>query len=75
MPRDSRRSGMSLILAGLGAIAFSWLSDPRWGVVPQSVSNDMVEAVNQARAGTWIGIAGGTVITIFGLWLFMRRST
>ena len=62
------------MLAGLAGIAFFVVTDPRWGLVHRATSPDVVDAINQGSPGTWIGIAGGAVIVIFGLWLILRRS-
>jgi hypothetical protein len=74
MPRATRRSGLTLVLVGLAGIAFFWLTDPKWGLPVRSASSDVVDAMNQASAGTYIGIAGGIVIAVIGMWL-MRRET
>lgn len=74
MPRDNRRSGFTLILAGLAGVAFFALTDPKWGMLRPSSSPDIVDAMQQAWPGTYIGMAGGAMIVVFGLWLIVRRS-
>ena len=68
MPRDTRRSGMSLVLAGAAGISFFVLTDPKWGVL-RHTSTDVVDSVQQAWPGTYIGIGGGATIILFGMWL------
>jgi hypothetical protein len=74
MPKDTRRSGIGLVLAGAAGIAFFALTDPKWGMIRGETSADVVDAINQASPGTWMGIAGGAVIVVFGCWLILRRS-
>jgi hypothetical protein len=74
MPRDTRRSGIGLVLAGLAGIAFFIATDARWGLVRGANSTNLVDVINQSSPGTWIGIAGGVIIIVFGLWLIRRRS-
>jgi hypothetical protein len=74
MPRDTRRSGLSLAIAGLAGSGFFWLTDPRWGLVRRPASADVIDAINQASPGTYVGIASGLVITVIGLWLMTRRT-
>jgi hypothetical protein len=72
-PRDTKRSGMSLVLAGLGAIIYFWLTDPRWGVHGRA-SFDIIDAVSEGRPGTYVGIAVAAVIAVIGMWLIVRRT-
>jgi hypothetical protein len=74
MPRDTRRSGLSLVLAGLLGIGFFWMTDPRFGLSP-ATSVEIVDAIGRASMGTWIGVVGCGVIVLFGLWLMLRRAT
>jgi hypothetical protein len=74
MPRDTRRSGLSLVLAGLLGAGFFWLTDPRWGVTTTPPSQ-VVDAISRASFGTWIGMAGCGVIALIGIWLSLRRAT
>lgn len=73
MPRDTRRSGLSLVLAGAAGIGFFVLTDPKWGVLRPD-STEVIDAVHQGWPGTYIGIGGGAVVIFFGMWLIMRRS-
>ena len=74
MPKDTRRSGLSLVLAGLIGVGFFWITDPRWGV-PSTPPTEVVDAIQRASTGTWIGIAGCGVIALIGMWLAFRRAT
>jgi hypothetical protein len=68
----SRRSGLSLVIAGLLGIGFFWATDPRWGLVhPQAQS--VIDAANQARIGTMVGVGGSIAVLLIGLWLLTRR--
>ena len=76
MTRDTRRSGVSLVLVGVIGILFFWLTDPRQGWLPPSDrAATMVDAIRQAAPGTVIGIAGSALILLIGLWLMTRRVT
>ncbi|HEY7089783.1 MAG TPA: hypothetical protein VH518_16925 [Tepidisphaeraceae bacterium] len=74
MPRDTRRSGLVLVLVGLLGAGFFWLTDPARGITGQAHSPDIVDAIRQAGPGTWVGISGAVVVALFGLWLMMRRT-
>jgi hypothetical protein len=73
MLRATRRSGFSLMLAGLAGAGFFWLTDPGR---PWSAQSDpyVVDAINQASPGTYVGIAGCAVVVVIGLWLVVRRA-
>jgi hypothetical protein len=73
MPRDTQRSGLSLVLAGLLGGAFFWLTDPRWGVAAMP-SAQVIDAIQRASVGTWVGIGGCAVIAVIGVWLMLRRT-
>jgi hypothetical protein len=73
MARDTRRSGLSLVLAGFLAISFFLITDAGWGIMGRSA--DAVDAIHEATPGTYIGIAGGLVVVAFGFWLTARRGT
>ena len=67
------RSGISLILAGAGGIAFFWATDPhsrpgRW------LSGAGIDAAGHAWTGTIVGLAGSTVALLIGMWLMTRRT-
>ena len=74
MAKVKQRSGLSLVMAGAVAVAFFWLSDPRWGITGQTRTPDIVDAIQQASPGTWIGMAGGMVVAVIGLWLLTRKT-
>ena len=80
----SRRSGLSLILAGLLCGAYFGATDPavatklssplvRRGWVAPSGEN-LIDAVNQGRIGTEVGIAGSAVVLLIGAYLLTRRA-
>ncbi len=86
---STRRSGLTLLLLGLLGIAFFWLTDPHWGptgnhladvhdwrhwlFVLRGSPDNAVDAANQARMGTIVGIVGSAGVLIVGLWLVTRR--
>jgi len=67
MARINRRSGFSLVLAGLLGVAFFWITDPRYGENP-------VDLANEHFPGTVIGAAGSALIFFIGLYLLSRRA-
>jgi len=74
MPRDTRKSGLWLTLAGLCGAAFFALTDPRLSIATGSASPQVVDAMAHASPGTWVGLVGSGVIVLIGLWLTMRRT-
>jgi hypothetical protein len=76
MTRDTKRSGVSLVLVGVIGILFFWLTDPRRGWLPPGErAATMVDAIRQAAPGTVIGLAGSVLVLLIGLWLMTRRVT
>jgi hypothetical protein len=74
MRKDTRRSGVSLVLAGLAGIGFFWLTDPSLGMFGESNAANAVDVVNHAATGTYVGIVGGVAIVTVGVWLMLRRG-
>jgi len=74
MDRSARQSGWSLVLAGLAGVLFFWLTDPRWGLQRFGASPDILDAVQEARVGTMVGVAGSAFVLVIGLWLITRRA-
>jgi hypothetical protein len=74
LPRDKRRSGLSLMLAGLATVLYFWLTDPSWGIHGKS-SPDIVDAIIQASPGTVIGIVIAATVALIGGWLTLRGGT
>jgi hypothetical protein len=68
-----KRSGLSLVICGLIGIAYFWATDPRHGII-RSVSENLIDAANEARMGTLVGIAGSVFVLVIGLWLLTRRA-
>jgi hypothetical protein len=46
-----------------------------WLFILRGSPNNAVDAANQARIGTIVGIAGSVGVLIVGLWLVTRRRT
>lgn len=69
----SKRSGLSLVIAGLIGVAFFWAFDPRYGWW-RPVGENLVDAANQAQIGTFVGIVGSGVVLVIGLWLLAKRA-
>jgi hypothetical protein len=74
MRRDTRRSGLSLVLAGLVGIGCFWATDPRWGFIDRPNPWQFVQAMKEAAPGTYVGIGGSATIALIGLWLMMRKT-
>jgi hypothetical protein len=75
MSKDTRRSGLSLVLVGAIGILLFWVTDPRWGYFARpGAGENAIDQINQASPGTFIGIAGSIVVAIIGLWLMTRRT-
>jgi hypothetical protein len=74
MDKNVRRSGVSLALAGLIGALFFWMTDPRFGST-RSAAIDVIDRVNEARIGTFVGVAGSAIVLLIGLWLMTRRAT
>ena len=76
MTKDTRRSGLSLVLAGVLGFGFFWLTDPRFGLLARrTVSNDnVVDSMRHASFGTLVGFAGSALVLLIGLWLMTRRT-
>jgi hypothetical protein len=72
--KEARRSGLSLVLAGMLGIGCFWATDPRWGIFDRPGSSQLVQAINEAAPGTYVGIAGSALVAMIGLWLMMRRT-
>jgi hypothetical protein len=68
-----RRSGLSLVIAGLLGGGFFWMTDPRYGLT-HPVGENLADAANQAQIGTLVGIVGSAIVLILGVWLLTRRT-
>ncbi|MCS7033460.1 MAG: hypothetical protein NZ561_05625 [Phycisphaerae bacterium] len=75
MTRDTRRSGLSLLIVGLLGIIFFFATDPRFGVVKAERFHAPVDAVVDGTPGTLVGLIGSSVVVAAGLWLLTRRDT
>ncbi len=70
----TRRSGLGLIALGLIGIAIFWLTDPRWGAIGRRMAGDnLMDAVHDFSAGTYVGLVGSAIVLSLGLWLVTRR--
>ncbi len=75
MTHDNRQSGLRLCTAGVAGVLFFWLTDPRWGFVGRRIAADeLIDAINQGRPGTLIGLAGSGIVLVIGVWLMTRRT-
>lgn len=68
----SRRSGLSLVVAGLLGIAYFWLTDPQRLGAPGGGECDRRR--QSVQMGTWVGVTGSAVVLAIGLWLLTRRT-
>lgn len=75
MTKDTRKSGVSLVLAGAAGVVFFWVTDPRYGYLSRpGVAENALDQFNQAAPGTFVGIAGSALALLAGLWLMTRRT-
>jgi hypothetical protein len=74
MDREIKKSGLSLIFAGVVGLLFFWLTDPIMGVGRKNFPNP-VDAMNEASLGTLAGIAGSVALLALGLWMMTRKPT
>jgi hypothetical protein len=68
-----RRSGWTLIVAGVLGVVFFWLTDPRIGLIG-SPPERVVDAANEAMVGTAIGVACSVIVLGIGVWMLTRRA-
>jgi hypothetical protein len=67
------RSGFSLVFAGIVGLLFFWLTDPRlW--LGRWLVGEGLDATNDSRMGTIVGVAGSGLALLIGLWLLTRRT-
>lgn len=74
MFNDKTRSGLPLVLLGMLALFFFWLTDPRtsgWAGGPRA---DPLRAIQDATPGTYIGFIGSGLAIGVGLWLMRPRA-
>ena len=90
LTRTTRRSGLSLILLGVGCAVFFWLTDPHYGPIvgrgagwfdPRSwlsamrgAPSNTIDAINEAAIATWVGWTGAAALLLVGFWLVARRT-
>jgi hypothetical protein len=73
MGRFKTHSGFSLVLAGLAGVAFFTLTDPG-SVFGRWLIGDGIDALREARTGTFVGLAGSAAALIIGAWLLTRKA-
>ena len=54
-------------------VGFFALTDPELGLTGRSAGIEVVDAIRQAWPGTWVGIVGGMIVAVIGVWLMTRR--
>jgi hypothetical protein len=75
MARTKRRSGLSLVLIGMAAAAYFWITDPRYGMALRwSGGQNPIDLANQHFPGTVVGIAGSLMVLLIGVYLLTRRT-
>ena len=76
MASPNRRSGWSLVLAGLFGTAFFWITDARYGLALRwSRGENPVDLANWHLPGTILGLAGSLLVFLIGLYLLSRKVT
>ena len=73
MERENRKSGLSLALAGAAGGLFFWLTDPALGVLKHRADNP-IDAMNEARIGTLLGLGLCGAVLLIGLWMATRKA-
>lgn len=58
---------------GVLGVLFFWATDPQYGIVP-SRSATPIDAVHDARTGTYVGVIGSGAVLAVGAWLLMKRT-
>ena len=74
MTRDTKRSGLSLLIVGMLGVLFFWATDPRLGVFRTETAASPVDAIRDAATGTYVGLIGSGVVVVIGLWLLAKRT-
>ena len=69
------RSAIGLVLLGILGGLFFWLTDPTLGIATRlmDASVNRIDAANQARVGTYLGLAGSALAVLVGMWNIWRR--
>lgn len=71
-----RTGSAPLIGLGLLCVAFFLATDPRygWGLrLDGDPQTNRIDAYHDARPGTIVGVAGGAIAVLGGMWLAIRR--
>lgn len=74
MTRDTKRSGLSLLIVGMLGVLFFWATDPRFGMFTVQTTGSPVDAIRDAAWGTYVGLIGSGVVVVIGLWLLAKRT-
>jgi len=74
MTRDTKRSGLSLLVVGMLGVFFFWATDPRFGILRAETTASPVDAIRDAAVGTYVGLIGSGVVVLIGLWLLAKRT-
>ncbi len=70
-----RKSGRSLVIAGLLGLLFFWLTDPHYGWFGRLGSTgNPVDDANHAFVSTVLGLVGSLLVLGIGIWLMTRRT-
>ena len=71
-----RTGSLSLLALGLLGVGFFVATDPRYGVALRldgERDTNVIDAYQNARPGTVVGVAGSGLAMLGGLWLAARR--
>lgn len=69
------RAALGLVLLGFLGGLFFWATDPTLGIATRVMDNSVnrIDAANQARLGTYIGLAGSAIAVLVGMFNIWRR--
>jgi hypothetical protein len=75
MARINRRSGYSLVTAGVFGIVFFWITDPRIGLALRwNRGENPIDLAHAHLPGTIVGLAGSLLVLLIGVYLLTRRT-
>ena len=70
-----KSSALVLLVLGVAGALFFWLTDPTIGIATHLMDSSLnrIDAANETRVGTYIGLAGSFLAVLVGLWNIWRR--
>lgn len=70
-----KSSALVLIVLAIAGGLFFWLTDPALGIATHVMDSSInrIDAANETRLGTYLGLAGSFLALLIGLWNIWRR--